>query len=447
MNLHVNSNLALERPPEPASEPPHQARTDRRAELAAQFIPFGAQVLDLSANATLAHVLPSGCKLSGKRRGSRKRTSVDVLNAGDFPTEAASECDVIVMLGALEHIADIENLFTHLRFCKRDVILSYCATDLSKGCDRAALGFRNHLSFYDLTLLFDRYGFRIKCTTPVDDNQVLMRLTPSELLAPTEAATVAIISEDAGGDFGGRIGRHIINSLLPGDADVHHLTLPTLNEARDCYDLVVLGTGNGLFPPLLGDELLGVVSRAKAAIGIFGTQCRELTARPAFDRLLDRLDTWFARYEDDVLAYGRGRSNVVHVGDWLIDQFPLTRPSNGEPLVISNGLGEEFALDRAIRTIQQHKQIYSTIPSALLCALTSAELAAYAEMPAQQPDLASGQFRSMLIDIFGRTYPEKKFFIVERDAVARYKARVHRNIAKVGARIAATLRNVATAAV
>ena len=47
------------------------------------------------------------------------------------------------MLGVLEQIADVENLFTHLRFCKRDVILSYCATDLAKDPDRAALGFVN----------------------------------------------------------------------------------------------------------------------------------------------------------------------------------------------------------------------------------------------------------------------------------------------------------------
>jgi len=52
----------------------------------------------------------------------------------------------------------------------------------------------------------------------------------------------------------------------------------------------------------------------------------------------------------------------------------------------------------------------------------------------------------MLIDIFGRAYPEKKFFLVDRDAVARYKARVHRNVGKVGARIGAVLRNVAVAA-
>ena len=192
--------------------------------------------------------------------------------------------------------------------------------------------------------------------------------------------------------------------------------------------------------------MVDVISRAKAAIGIFGTQGRELIARPAFDRILDRLDTWFARYEDDVLIYGRGRNNTVHAGDWLIDQFPLARATNGEPLVINGDLGPEFALDRAISTIQQHKQVYSTVPVALLCALTSADLAAYAEMPAQQPDLSAGQFRSMLIDVFGRTWPQQKFFLVDRDAVIRYKTRVHQNVSKIGARIGAILQNVAVTA-
>jgi hypothetical protein len=171
---------------------------------------------------------------------------------------------------------------------------------------------------------------------------------------------------------------------------------------RASYDLVILGTGNGLFPPLLGDEVLDIVSRSKAAIGIFGTQGRELISRPT-------LDTWFARYEDDVLMYGRGHSNVVHIGDWLIDQFPLTRAINDEPLVVDNELGQELALDRAISTIQRHKQVYSTVPTAL-CALTSAELAAYAEIPTQQPDLATGQFRSRLIDVFGRAYRHRNSF-------------------------------------
>jgi len=447
MNLHVNSNLALELPSDVA--PPStvtRSKIDRRAELASQFIPAGARVLDLSGSAAIQRLLPHSCSYRGIDRTGKRRAAVACdLNTGDFPTEAASQSDLIIMLGALERVADIENLFTHLRFCKRDIILSYCATDLAKDYDRAALGYANHLSFCDLALLFDRYGFRIECTTPIDDTQVLMRLTPTEWLAPAASRSVAVISDDGGGNFADRLGTLMINSLLPGEAEIHHLTLRTLNEARANYDLVILGTGNGLFPSLVGDEMLDVVSRSQVAIGIFGTQGRDLISRPTLERLIDRLDTWFARYEDDVLMYGRGRNNVVHIGDWLIDQFPLTRAISDEPLVISNELDREIALDRAIRAIQQHKQVYSTVPTALLCALTSAELAAYAEMPARQPDLAAGQFRSMLIDIFGRSYPEQKFFMVDRDAVIRYKARVHRNVAKVGARIGSILRNIAVA--
>jgi hypothetical protein len=448
MNLHVDSNLALELPPDITSRTPEpKKKIDPRAELASQFVPTGARVLDLSGSTAIERLLPSGCIYSGIGRDAKKRPGLACdLNGGDFPTEAASQCDVILMLGVLERISDVENLFTHLRFCKRDVILSYCATDLAKDLDRAGLGFTNNLSFYDLARLFDRYGFRIECTAPIDASQVLMRLTPAERLAPIASCSIAVISEGDDGNLGARLGRRIINTLLPGEAEVHHLTFQTLNDARDKYDLVVLGTGNGLFPPLLGEDVFGIISRAKAAVGIFGTQCRELIQRPALDRLIDQLDTWFARYQDDVLMYGRGRNNVVHLGDWFIDQFPLGRATDDEPLVIGNEVGTELDPDRAIQRIQRHKQVYSVLPTPLLCSLTSAEIAAYGEPPAQQPNIPTGEFRSMLIDVFGRAYPEKKFFLVDRDAVTRYKARVHRNVAKVGARIDSILRNVAVAA-
>src|SRR5690242_10435828 len=159
MNLHVNSNLALELPADPAhAEPARKIKSDPRAELAAQFIPSGARVLDLSADTALQRLLPGGCNYRGLSRAGKKRAAPALdLNAGEFPAEAASQCDVIVMLGVLERIADVENLFTHLRFCKRDIILSYAATDLAKDADRGARGFVNHMGFYDLAQLFDRY--------------------------------------------------------------------------------------------------------------------------------------------------------------------------------------------------------------------------------------------------------------------------------------------------
>jgi hypothetical protein len=428
MNLHVNRNLALETLPESdgrLEQPPLAA--DPRAELAAQFIPAGSRVLELGRGMSLRTLLPNGCSYQSR--------AVD----GDFPTQAATQSDIIVMLGGLERIIDLESFFTHLRFCKHDLILSYGASELCCESDRA-----NRLSFYELTRLFDRYGFRIACTAPAGEVEMLMRLTPTVRLTPVKSCSVAVVSCNDAGNFGDRLGYHMINALLPGEAEVHHLTFRTLHEARESYDLVVLGTGNNMFQPLLGDDVLEIIGRAKAAIGIFGTQYRELIPRPAIDRLIDRLDTWFARSEDDVLMYGRGRNNVVHLGDWLIDQFPLSTASVDEPLQINDEIGAEHALDRTIQIIQRHKQVYSGRLAPLLCALTSAELAAFTEQPSQQmPGIMSGKFRSMLIDIFGRTYPEKQFFMVDRDAVVRYKTRVHNNVGKVAHTIDSILRNVA----
>ena len=83
-------------------------------ELAAQFIPAGSRVLDLSADTALERLLPNGC--------AYQRCDVET---NEFLTKAAAKSDLIVMLGALEQVADVESLFTHLRFSKRDVVLSY----------------------------------------------------------------------------------------------------------------------------------------------------------------------------------------------------------------------------------------------------------------------------------------------------------------------------------
>jgi SAM-dependent methyltransferase len=418
---------------------------DERAVFAAQFIPAGARVLELNCGRmALRRFLPNGCQYRGCDLISRAPDNVVCdLNAGEFPTEAAAEADVIVMLGVLETILDAESLFTHLRFARRDIVLSYCATDLTGKCDREGLGFVNHFSFFDLARLFDRFGFRIECTAPLDGVQALMRLTPAERMMPLTPCRVAVLSDGAQ-DFASRLCLDMIHALLPGEAEVDHLRFGALQAARESYDLVIVGTGGSLFRPLFGDDVLDIVARGKAAIGLFGTQYRELIPRASLERLIDRLDFWFARYQDDALMYGRGRDRIMHLGDWLIDLIPLATATDDEPL----GLGEGEALPaNAVEIIQRHKQVFATSPQTLLCALTSAELAAYRERPAaEMPGVVSGNFRSMLIDIFGRGYPEKDYFLVERDAVARYKARVHRNVAILRERIEATLRNVAVAA-
>ena len=425
-----------------------EAAWDQRAEVAAGFVPAGSRVLDIGCGRmALSRSLPNGCDYQPCDLVARdSKTIVCDLNRGQFPSAAAAEADVIVMLGLLEYIVDIDGLFTHLRHAKCDLVVSYCVTDLTADIDRASLGWINHLSLMDLAMLFDRFDFRVERSDRIDELQFLMRLTPADRAIVPPACDVAVISYNDVGNFGDRLGYHIINSLLPATANVHHLTFRNLQAARETYDLVILGIGNSIFQPLLTDEIFDVLNRGKAAIGIFGTQYRELIPRPAMDALVDRLDTWFARYEEDVLMYGRGRSNVTHLGDWLIDQFPMSSASEESLLSIDDEVLQELPLDRTIQTIQRHKNVFSTRLHPLLCALTAAELVAYAEQPEKDmPGVVSGKFRSMLIDIFGRTFPERNFFLVDRDAVAGYKTRVHDNVAKVGAQIGAMLRNVAVA--
>jgi hypothetical protein len=373
-------------------------------------------------------------QLSGLRSG-RARSANDRLRLQYL----------ISVLGVLEYITDAEAFFTHLKSANCDVVLSYCAVDLSGSIDRASLGWINHFSFLDLSNLLDRHGFRIASTQPVDSLQILMRLTAVDPRATANPSSVAVISYNDVGNFGDRLGYHMINSLLPSEATVHHLTFKTLDRAHASYDLIVLGIGNSIYQQLLGDDLLEVMKRGRAKVGIFGTQYRELIPQPSLDRLIDRLDIWFARYEDDVLMYGRGRSNVEHLGDWLIDQFPMSTPTDEGDLHIGDEIMKEASLDRTIQHIQRYKKVFSTRLHPLLCAFTSAETVAYQEQPAGGgTSIVSGKFRSMLIDIFGRTYPENQYFAVDRDAVARYKRRVHGNVATVGARLDALLRSVAT---
>jgi len=426
-----------------------EASRNRRAELAAQFIPSGSHVLDLHCgDMSLQQFLPQGCNYRGCDLAAREAPTIGCeVSSGQFPTGATTDADVIVALGLLENLQDTESFLAQLRASKRDVVLSYCATDLSGSVDRRSLGCLTDFSFLDLAELFDRHGFRLASTMRVDPLQMLMRLTPVDKQRPVNSCSVAVISHNDVGNFGDRLGYHIVNSLLPSEASVHHLTFQTLDRAHEKYDLVVLGIGNSLFQPLLGDDVVDIVARGKAAVGIFGTQYRELIPRRALDRLIDRLDIWFARYADDVLMYGRGRANVEHLGDWLIDQFPMSVPTSDQVLHIGDQILMDLPLDRTIQYIQQHKKVYSTRLHPLLCALTSAEGVAYSEQPADDgTPFVSGKFRSMLVDIFGRTYPENAFFAFDRDAVIRYKTLIRRNMAGVEARLEAILRNVTSAA-
>jgi hypothetical protein len=142
--------------------------------------------------------------------------------------------------------------------------------------------------------------------------------------------------------------------------------------------------------------------------------------------LLDAVTVWFARHEEDLLLYGKGRANAVHLGDWLIDAFPMTRWTRNETLMVGKEIWNELPLDRTIQQIQRYRNVVSERIHPLLCALTSAERVAYSEQREGGSGLPSGKFRGMLIDIFGRTWPESCLFEFRRECVADYRAKVQR---------------------
>jgi len=264
-------------------------------------------------------------------------------------------------------------------------------------------------------------GFHLQSSLRADGNQMLLRIVAAETRLPVRRRV--LVMSDTGAGFEDRLGFHTINSLMPAGAEVHHGHLRPWNVPRGDFDLLVLGVGNSMFQPILTDQLMDLVARIPRSIGIFGTQYREGIDGGRMARLIDRLTVWFARNEEDLLLYGARQKKAVHLGDWLISALPLTRWERDETLQAGPEVLTDMPLDRAIRNIRKYRSVVAEEVTLLLCALTSAERVAYREQREDGSGKLSGKFRSLLIDIFGRTWPEEHFFEVPRDAVAAYRAR------------------------
>lgn len=252
---------------------------------------------------------------------------------------------------------------------------------------------------------------------------------------------VAVLSYANIGNFGDRLGYHLIHGVLPPSAEVQHLFFePWTPVDIGQFDLLIVGIGNSIFRPLLTDHLQDLVSRAPKVIGIFGTQYRGAIPEARLAALLGGLDMWFARSEEDIRLYGRHARAVTHLGDWLIEAFPMTRAPVDDRLEIGQPVLNNLPLDRIIQEIQRHRRVFSPRLHPLLCALTSAREVEYAEQREQGgSDEVSGKFGSMLLDIFGRTWPENTPWTVDRARVVAYKEQVAANVAGLRRYIAETL--------
>jgi hypothetical protein len=419
-----------------------EAAWEARAAVAAQLIPAGAGVADIGCGAMrLEGHLPFGCSYAPSDVVARDaRTVVADLNGEGLPPGFLESADIVSMLGVWEYLYAPEKTFAALAASGRALVTSYCPTELSTQMDRRALGWVNDLSVSEFVALAARHGYRVAVGRQIDPVQYLFKFVRAEPFTAPARKPVHVLSYFNVGNFGDRLGFHLINDVLPPHAEVSWGTFKPFTELPPDIDLLVIGFGNSLFDQLLTEPLLATTKNAKATIGIFGTQYREQLPRQMLDRLLDSLTHWFARYEDDILFYGRNRTNVSHLGDWLINAFPMAVPTVARPVTIGKEIWNELPLDRTIQFIQMHRKVMSERIHPLLCALTSAEEVAYREQrESGAGDLVSGKFRSMFLDIFEQTFPEGTFWKVDRQRVVDYKAKVRRNTEELRARLAQLL--------
>lgn len=310
----------------------------------------------------------------------------------------------------------------------------------------------NSFDFAALSALMAQAGFRLQARQAIDPLQDVFRWVPdaegpegTPAGRPLAVKKVAVISYLNDPNFGDRLGYHVINGLLPANAVVTHGTINPWSLPDEPFDLVIVGIGNSLnAAPIARPELRRLVESTPHSLGIFGTtyrhQYRDLVDPRLFDALLSNLTTWWARYEEDINAFGRGRDNVRHLGDFLISAFPMATPSLNRTLTVpADFRNKALALDRVIQQIQSYRRVTTARIHPMLCALTSAEQVAYQEQRELGRDI-SGKFRSQLYDIFGRSYPQDAFFDVDRDAVIRYKSKVELNMRTLQAQIAHLLR-------
>jgi hypothetical protein len=404
---------------------PGLASVDKVAAAASNLIPYGATVLDLGSGVIpLSKHLPS-CSIYCFPLPSRGDPEA-ALSGAIERNSAFENATHIAILRGLENFDDPEAVLRRLRVRAVPLIVS-CAI-LESGHQQAP---RRRgaapLARERFLGMVKNAGFHVRTEMRVKSGESVFRLDPGAC-GGTASPRVLVLSCANWSNFGDRLGYHLIQEVLPPETLITHFLFPPWTPPEGEFDLMILGLGVSVFQPMLDAELYRLMDRMPRVVGIFGTQYRPAIPPRSLDALLDRLSVWYARYEEDILLYGNNR-NVAHLGDWLLHAFPFTRGERQETLRVgSEVLKRELPLDRTIQKIQSYRRVFSTRLHPLLCALASAEEVAYREQREDGSGNVSGKFRSMLLDVFGRCYPENKFFAVDREAVLNYKINVARNV-------------------
>ncbi|WP_439817005.1 hypothetical protein [Zavarzinia sp. CC-PAN008] len=400
-----------------ALKPPRDARSDHRAALAAQCVPTGSIVLDLGAGAmALQDYLPfATAYLPVDSHKTEPTTIVSAVDRGILPQ--IEGISFVAALGLLEQVPDLPAFLAALRAYGVPAVVSYQPANLMPD-DTAPPG---RLGDAALIQACVDAGFHFRQAIRAHEDELVIRLDPDMARAPVVRRILAV-SFDPVHDPSQQWRQRLLPRILPPMAEVVAMTV---GEAapEGPFDLVVLGNGGGIYQQHLNDAVLDLAQAGRRAVGLFGVDFRDAVDPGRVGALLDRLDLWLARSGEDALVYGHGRSNVATLGEWLVDLMPLRAAPDEQLFSIDAAVMARTPPHELEATLTRHRMVMARTPAALALALPSAHYVAYAEDRALGSRVFSGAYRSLLMDVFGRNYPENQLFEVDRSAVAAYKLR------------------------
>ena len=135
------------------------------------------RVLDLFCGApALRFLLKEGSAYRGADVASRF-DGCETIDLARMNLPPRRDSEVVTIAGALEYLDDLHGFLSALSREGATVLASYHASDDTRGTERTALGWKNHLSRHDLVEAFQSAGYRAEVQWAFDGRQSLVKAT------------------------------------------------------------------------------------------------------------------------------------------------------------------------------------------------------------------------------------------------------------------------------
>ena len=137
------------------------------------------RVLDLFCGApAMRFMLKQGSVYRGADVASRFE-GCETIDLKKMILPPRRDSEIVTITGALEYLDDLHGFLTALAAEGATVLASYHASDDTRGTERTALGWKNHLSRHDLVEAFQSAGYRAEVQWAFDGRQSLVKASPT----------------------------------------------------------------------------------------------------------------------------------------------------------------------------------------------------------------------------------------------------------------------------